>query len=182
MSRGEDQTKGKRLSPTTFGERLKVVRHAFGWSQEVLSSLLGVAQQSISNWEKDLVPPIGAAQAHLVSVLGIDWKALETGRRFRVPDAPPSMTLIGEGTMATEESSKKPLLLPKAAEGEGWLVEASSGESSPLDPKAVLREIEMALMEGGSVWVVVKRPKRKPRAKKAAKTKTSPSKMSKKMV
>jgi hypothetical protein len=141
-----------------------------------------VAQQSISNWEKDLVPPIGAAQAHLASILGIDWKALETGRGFRVPDAPPSMTLAGGGTMATEESNKKPLLLPKAAEGEGWLVEAGSGESSPLDPKAVLQEIETALEEGGSVWVVVKRPKRKARTKKDAPAKPVPSNKPKKKV
>jgi transcriptional regulator with XRE-family HTH domain len=150
----------------TFGERLKAVRFAFGWSQKTLSVLLGVAQQSVSNWEKDLVPPIGAAQSHLANVLGIEWKALETGQGFRVPDAPPGLALAGEGTMAAEESSKKPLLLPKAAEGQGWLVEAGSGESSPLDPQAVLLEIENALKEGGSVWVVVKRPKRKPKAKK----------------
>ena len=166
MSRGDAGTKGKRPAPTTFGARLRAVRRSFGWSQKVLSSLLGVAQQSVSNWEKDLVPPIGAAQAHLASVLGIDWKALETGKGFRVSDGTPLMTLAEEGTLATEESSKKPLLLPKAAKGEGWLVEAGSGESSPLDPKAVLKEIESALKKGGSVWVVVKRSKPKPRAKK----------------
>ena len=166
MSRGAYGSKGRRLVPTTLGERLKVIRHAYGWSQEVLSSMLGVAQQSVSHWERDKVPPIGAARNNLATVLGIDWKALATGQGFRVPDAPPSMNLAGEGMMAIDESGKKPLLLPKVAPGEGWLVEAGSGKSSPLDPQAVMSEIEKALREGGSIWLVVKHPKRKSRTKK----------------
>ena len=106
MSRGANGSKGRRLVPTTLGERLKVIRHAYGWSQEVLSSMLGVAQQSVSHWERDKVPPIGAARNNLATVLGIDWKALETGQGFRVPDAPPSMNLAGEGMMAIDESGK----------------------------------------------------------------------------
>lgn len=167
MSRGADGSKARRPAPATFGQRLKVVRHAYGWSQEALSSLLGVAQQSVSHWERDKVPPIGAARNNLAAVLGIDWQALETGRGFRVPDAPPVMTLAREGIMASDESSKKPLLLPKVEPGEGWLVEAGSGKSSPLDPSSVPEEIEKALRDGGSVWLVVKRPGRKPRAKNA---------------
>lgn len=166
MTRGAYGTKGRRPAPTTLGERLKSLRLAFGWSQKTLASRLGVAQQSVSNWEQDLVPPIGAARNHLALLLGIPWEALETGSGFRVPDAPPAVTLAGEGLMATDEETKKPLLLPQASEGEGWLVEAGSGESSPLDPKAALRAIETALGEGGSVWVVVKRPKRKSAGKK----------------
>lgn len=166
MSRGAYGGKRHRPAPKTFGERLKAVRLAFGWSQKTLAALLGVAQQSVSNWEKDLVPPIGAAQSHLANVMGIAWKVLETGEGFRIPDVPPCVALAGEGTMAAEASSKKQLMLPKAAEGEGWLVEAGSGESSPLDPKAVSLEIKNALKEGGSVWVVVKRPTPMPKAKK----------------
>jgi transcriptional regulator with XRE-family HTH domain len=145
-----------------------------------LSSLLGVAQQSVSNWEKDVVPPIGAARNNLAVVLGIEWNALESGKSFRVPDAPPSMTLAGEGTMATDESSKKPLLLPKVEPGQGWLVEAGSGKSSPLDPDAVSKEIQKALEAGGSVWLVVKRAKRKPGTPKATTAKPTPARASKK--
>jgi transcriptional regulator with XRE-family HTH domain len=166
MTRGAYGTRGRRPAPTTLGERLKFLRLAFGWSQKALASRLGVAQQSISNWEKDAVPPIGAARTHLALLLGIPWEALESGIGFRVPDAPPSVNLAGEGLMATDEETKKPLVLPTAAEGEGWVVEAGSGLSTPLDPKAVLREIEKALREGGSVWVVVKHPKGKPAGKK----------------
>ena len=181
MSRGADGSKGRPV-PTTFGQRLKVVRHAYGWSQEVLSSLLGVAQQSVSHWERDKVPPIGAARNNLAAILGIDWKALETGINFRVPDAPPSMTLAREGAMAMDESSKKPLLLPKVSPGEGWLVEAGTGKSSPLDPRSVSEEIDKALRDGGSVWLVVKRPGRKPRINKQVPDKPTPAKHSKKKV
>ena len=166
MSRGAYGATGRRSAPTTFGERLKAVRLAFGWSQADLSKRLGVAQQSVSNWEKDLVPPIGAAQAHLASLLGIKWVALETGLAFRVPDGPPRMTLAEGSAMAIDETNQKPILLPRVEPGEGFVVEASSGESTPLDPGSVLGEIEKALRAGGSVWVVVKRPGAKSKVKK----------------
>jgi transcriptional regulator with XRE-family HTH domain len=161
---------------------LKAIRLALGLSQEALSSMLGVAQQSVSHWERDKVPPIGAARNNLAGVLGVNWRALETGEGFRVPAALPAVTLAEEGTMAAEESGKKPLLLPKVAPGEGWLVEAESGKSSPLNPHGAMQEIEKALQEGGSVWLVVKRPKRRPRAKKDASAERAPSRMTKKKV
>lgn len=156
MSRGAYGTRGPKSSPTTLGARLKSIRLYFGWSQKAMSGLLGVAQQSVSNWEKDVAPPLGAAQAHLSRLLGLPWEALETGIGFQVPDQPPAGNLPGEVLVATEESSKSPVLLPVAAEGEGWVVEVGSENRIPLDPKAALKEIKRALEAGGNVWVVVK--------------------------
>jgi hypothetical protein len=44
----------------------------------------------------------------------------------------------------------------------------------------VTEEIEKALKDGGSIWLVVKRPERKPRAKKAAPKESAPARHSKK--
>ena len=156
--RGAYGTKTKRPSPKTPGGRLRAIRLRFGWTQRDLAQLLSVGQQAVSNWEQDRVMPVGAVKQRLATLLGVAWEAIETGVRFRVPDEPPGRTLEGEGTLAIDESSKRPVLLPTAAEGEAWMVVVGSDERTLLDAKQLPREIREALKEGGAAWVVVKRP------------------------
>ncbi len=159
--RGAYGAKGKRPTPKTPGERMRAIRLHFGWTQGNLSRLLDVGQQAISNWEQDRAMPVGALKQRLSRLLGVKWQAIETGVNFRVPDEPPGSTLVGEGILAIE-SSKRPVLLPTAAEGEAWMVVVGSDERTLLDAKHLPREIREALKEGGAVWVVVKRPETKP--------------------
>lgn len=154
--RGAYGAKGKQPAPKTPGERIRAIRLHFGWTQVDLAGLLGIGQQAISNWEQGRVMPVGAVKQRLAGLLGVKWETIETGVKFRVPDEPPGRTLGGEGVLAIDESSKRPVLLPMAAEGEAWMVVVGSEERTPLDPKHLPKEIRDALKEGGAVWVVVK--------------------------
>lgn len=162
--RGAYGAKGKRPAPKTPGERMRAIRLHFGWTQGNLARLLDVGQQAVSNWEQDRAMPVGAVKQRLSRLLGVDWEAIETGVKFRVPDEPPGSTLVGEGILAIDESNKRPVLLPTAAEGEAWMVVVGTDERTPLDVKRLPREIREALKDGGAVWVVVKRPEAKPDA------------------
>jgi transcriptional regulator with XRE-family HTH domain len=127
-----------------------------------LAKLLDVGQQAVSNWEQDRAMPVGAVKQRLSRLLGVAWEVIETGLKFRVPDEPPGATLGGEGILATEESTKRPVMLPAATEGEAWMVVVGSDERTPVDAKHLSDEIRQALKEGATVWVVVKRPETKP--------------------
>lgn len=160
--RGAYGSKTKRPAPKTPGERMRAIRLRFGWTQVDLAGMLDVGQQAISNWEQDRAMPVGAVRQRLSGLLGVAWKAIETGVKFRVPDEPPGRTLRGEETLAIDESSKRPVLLPTAAEGEAWMVVVGSEERALLETKHLPKEIRETLKEGGTVWVVVKRPETKP--------------------
>lgn len=161
--------------PKTLGERLQVVRQAFGFSQAFLAEAVGVPQQSISSWERDITAPSGPGMQMLTRILGLTAAALETGKGFAIPDAPPHQEEwldrgqgAGEGYVAVEDGTHKPIALPAAAPGEVWGVDADSGQNVPLTKEQALAWLADAIEQEEPVWILVK-SKEKARTTKPAK-------------
>ena len=55
-----------------FGEKIRNARKAASMTQRQLAEKLGVANTSISNWEKDLSRPDADALQRLCAILGMD--------------------------------------------------------------------------------------------------------------
>ena len=66
--------------------------------------------------------------------------------------------MAAEGSLIYEAASRQPVLLPSAAKGEVWLVEAETQTRRKLDPAEAAAEIQKALDAGGSAWLVVRNP------------------------
>lgn len=149
--------------PKTLGQRLQVVRQAFGFSQALLAEAVGVPQQSISSWERDITAPSGPGMQMLTRILGVTAAALETGKGFAIPDAPPPREKwldrgqgAGEGYVAVEEGTRKPIALPSAEPGEVWGVDADSGQNVPLSKEQALAWLADAIDNQAPVWIVSK--------------------------
>lgn len=158
--------------PQTLGERLQVVRRALGFSQVTLAEAVGVPQQSISSWERGLTEPSGPGMLTLTTVLGLSAEALKTGKGFVVPNAQPALEGRvgqphgGEGYVAVEDGTRKPIALPAAAPGEVWGVDADTGERVPLSKEQAVAWLADAIEQDAPVWIVVK-PESKPEAIKS---------------
>ncbi len=54
-----------------LGQRIGEMRVALGWSQVELAKRLGVAKQTVSNWENDNIQPSIEMLVHLAKVFGV---------------------------------------------------------------------------------------------------------------
>ncbi len=54
-----------------LGQRIGELRVAFGWSQVELAKRLGVAKQTVSNWENDNIQPSIEMLVHLSKIFGV---------------------------------------------------------------------------------------------------------------
>ena len=57
--------------PVFFGEKIRNARKALGLTQRQLAERLGVANTSVSNWEKDLSRPDADMVQKLCDILGL---------------------------------------------------------------------------------------------------------------
>lgn len=62
-----------------LGQRIKEARKRANYTQIELGEMLGVAKQTISNWETGAAPPMLTNIVKLTSVLNIDTAELFTG-------------------------------------------------------------------------------------------------------
>jgi DNA-binding transcriptional regulator YiaG len=77
--RGAYGMKTALTSPKTFGERLRRIRLAWGWSQGRLAETIGSNQRLVLHWERDIAKPSGTALTAIASLVGdyrgsLDWK------------------------------------------------------------------------------------------------------------
>ena len=54
-----------------LGQRINEMRTAFGWSQVELAKRLGVAKQTVSNWENDNIQPSIDMLLKLAKLFGV---------------------------------------------------------------------------------------------------------------
>jgi transcriptional regulator with XRE-family HTH domain len=100
-------------SPTTFGERLRRVRIAWGWSQGQLADAMGSNQRLVSHWERDIAKPSGAAMTALSNLVGLTTEALVTGKGFTTPDIPAMVEGIAKETIAQYAVLLRSLPMPR---------------------------------------------------------------------
>ena len=54
-----------------LGQRIGELRNAFGWSQVDLAKRLGVAKQTVSNWENENIQPSVEMLVRLAKLFGV---------------------------------------------------------------------------------------------------------------
>ena len=80
-------SKSSRAS-STLGGRIRLVRKAWGWTQEDLARALGNDRQIVSYWELDKAKPTRSAMQLLAQVLNLSAEDLASGDGFSIPDMP----------------------------------------------------------------------------------------------
>ena len=152
--RGAYGTKTAQTSPNTFGERLRRIRIAWGWSQGRLAETLGSNQRLVSHWERDIAKPSGAALTVISSLLGISTEALLTGEGFTIPDMPALVEGVAKESVAQYTAISR--LLPKPKKGRIAIVDLNAFESKSLTLDEALKTLKDTKGKDTEVWVVVR--------------------------
>lgn len=154
ITRGAYGTKTAQTSPRTFGDRLRRVRMAWGWSQGRFAETLGSNQRLVSHWERNKAKPSGAALNVISSLLGISTEALLTGEGFTIPDMPVLVEGMAKETVAQYTALSR--LLPKPKKGRIAVVDLNAFESKPLTLDEALKTLKDTKGTDTEVWVVVR--------------------------
>ena len=149
--RGAYGTKKALTSPKTFGDRLRCIRMAWGWSQKRLAETLGSNQRLVSHWERDFAKPSGAAMTAISNLVGITIEALLTGKGFTIPDMPAVVEGVAKEKVAQYATLSR--VLPKTKKGQITLVDIDAFESKPLTLDEAVKSLKGS---GSEVWVVVR--------------------------
>jgi transcriptional regulator with XRE-family HTH domain len=134
--------------PETFGQRIRAVRSAWGWSQLRVASALGLDQATVSFWEQDKIVPGGTSTVALSALFRMSIESLETGRGFVIPDPPSDVPLL-------EHQSFRSVSLPTLASTQLGIVDIRNGIAKGADSSQTIFELTDALKEGRKVWVVL---------------------------
>lgn len=102
------------MKPMTFGQRIRELREARGWSQEKLAKRSHVTRGSISQWETGVTKDVDAAKlVACAKALGVTLEYLLSGEHSDVAEAPGA---YGCDDMPTELASAWHLLTPTQRE------------------------------------------------------------------
>lgn len=74
-----------------LGQRICEMRTAFGWSQVELAKRLGVAKQTVSNWENENIQPSIEMLVRLAKLFGVSTDyllGLDETPRLSIEDLP----------------------------------------------------------------------------------------------
>ena len=77
-----------------LGQRISELRKALGWSQVDLSKKLGVAKQTVSNWENENIQPSIDMLVRLSKIFGVSTDyllGLEQTPRLDIAGLPPEV-------------------------------------------------------------------------------------------
>jgi len=137
--------------PKTLGQRIRLVRVTWKWSQTQLAEALGTNQQTVSHWEQERQQPTDATLHALASLFGMGAEGLASGKGFYVPSPPqPIGSLLVAANLATDL-----VKLPPAYKENITLVLRSEQRTKPLTPQSAATLIHKACEEGWSVWIVM---------------------------
>lgn len=146
-SRGPYQSTPSGKLPGSLGERIKAVRMAWHWTQVELGLALNTDQTTVSSWERERVQPSGPTLAALAGLFKTTPDALETGKRFNIPDSPP---LPGGAPKARMVELRDP------EDASTQFLDLKSNVTRELqDPQEAILKIIQASREGKKIWVVV---------------------------
>jgi transcriptional regulator with XRE-family HTH domain len=145
--RGPYETTPPTERPRTLGERIKAVRMAWHWTQAELGAALNTDQTAVSAWERERAAPSGPTLAALAGLLRISTGALETGKGFHIPEAPPQPGVA---------PILRTVTLPSPGSAAAQFVDLKKDRTQALqDPQEAMLKLIQATREGRAVWVVV---------------------------
>lgn len=143
--KGPYRNKPEQGAPRTLGERVAMIRKAWGWTQEELASRLRVRSATVSAWERCIATPNGISLIALASVLNTTPEALLGDEAFSVP---PMLEEIAKPEWQNFH-------LPKPAEKDRVLLVTDGTASRSLSSTQLKKAAEDALNNGKDVWLVV---------------------------
>ena len=136
---------------STLGGRIRMVRKAWGWTQEELAQALGNDRQIVSYWELNKAKPTRAAMQVLAQTLHLSLDALANGDGFSIPDLPGSADKIS-GLDALRSA-----LLGLVPEGQAATVQGVELPGGPLKAMTIREAkafIDKSHKAGLNVWVI----------------------------
>ena len=143
MVKGPSNRSG--ITPT-LGARIRVVRKAWGWTQDDLAQALGNDRQIISYWELDKAKPTRSAMQLLARTLRLSVAALTTGEGFSVPDLP-------DGRLDALHHSVRDLQ-PAVERGSIQAVDLTNGSMAVMTLREAKAFMDRSHKDGLTVWVV----------------------------
>lgn len=153
------QSRKAHPAPTTLGQRIRVVRISWGWTQVALAETLGSSQSLISEWEKNVSRPSAAALKAIARLFHLSADALVTGEKFSIPDSPDAKP--HGSLMSKREGQELRQLLPDLPEGKILQVNMGSEASELVVLKDALAALRQAMKEGRPVWLIIGETKSK---------------------
>jgi transcriptional regulator with XRE-family HTH domain len=140
---------------STLGGRIRVVRKAWGWTQEALAQALGNDRQIVSYWELDKAKPTRSAMQLLAQVLNLSLDVLVSGDGFSIPDMPES----GD-TAQRMKTVRRALedLVPSGHEAAIQTVDLQAGSVKAVTLRDAKAFLERSHKGGLMVWMVAMPP------------------------
>ncbi|WP_043484746.1 helix-turn-helix domain-containing protein [Geothrix fermentans] len=146
------KAKVKSSQPSTLGQRIRAVRRAWGWTQTTLAEALGSAQSMVSEWEKDVSRPSGAALISISRLFRLPVEALVQGKGFTLPEAPGQSS---GAAMSKRDIQDLRHLLPQLQQGEILQVDTQAEDAALVQLSQALQVIREAKRQGRQVWLVI---------------------------
>lgn len=151
-SRAASKATPRTSSPATLGQRIRAVRKAWGWTQINLAEALGSAQSMVSEWEKDVSRPSGAALISISRLFRLPPTVLDTGKGFTIPEAPGQSS---GASMSKRDIQDLRQLLPQLLQGEILQVDTQAEDAELVQLNQALQAIREAKRQGRAVWLVI---------------------------
>lgn len=136
---------------STLGARIRMVRKAWGWTQDDLAQALGNDRQIVSYWELNKAKPTRTAMQLLAQVFRLPLEALATGNRFTIPDLPEAPETTHRMD-AVRRAFKD--LLPDLKTGSIQAVDLAHDSMKPMTLRGAKACLDRAHKEGRTVWIV----------------------------
>ena len=136
---------------STLGGRIRLVRKAWGWTQEDLAHALGNDRQIVSYWELDKAKPTRSAMQLLAQVLNLSVDTLASGNGFSIPEMPdPGNT--GQGLEALRRALED--LVPGGHGAAIQAVDLQGGSLKAMTLREAKAFLDRAHKDGITVWMV----------------------------
>jgi transcriptional regulator with XRE-family HTH domain len=135
---------------STLGGRIRIVRKAWGWTQEQLAQALGNDRQIVSYWELDKAKPTRSAMQLLAQVLNLPVDVLVSGDGFSIPDMPePGDTAQGMETLRRALVD----LVPSVQKTTIQAIDLQAGSLKAMTLKEAKAFLDRSHKAGLTVWI-----------------------------
>jgi transcriptional regulator with XRE-family HTH domain len=139
---------GRHHLATTLGERVRLIRLAWGWTQNQLAKAINSKQNVISHWENNSTQPSGTALGSLAGLFRVSPESLISGIGFSIPPPP-----IGDEEGQTQ-IPRLTVHLPISNQTQALHVDHQSATAWPIRPNQAAGLIREAVAAGKHVWLV----------------------------
>ena len=155
-------------SIASVGDRVRAVRVSWRWTLKQLGAAIHYTDRAVSNWEQGTQRPGDPALGVVADLFGLTKEALQTGVGFRIPEPPRQMG----GLLVADNYATDMVVLPIHGPGEIALVNKETGTYETVSLTRMAQVAREAREEERPVWIVIGKPRSKPKRKRSDKKAT----------